>query len=127
MRAGLRSDRPLPPLRLPDRGLLVLEQFDHRTRPRFVAQPDRDRGAAGGAHIGDPPRLPVGLPDHVTDDRDFLDHALVDAVLVELLAVTVRTQEALRKHGRAAAPAAPDPDPRAHGARSRTAAAAVPP
>src|SRR5258706_7526543 len=87
-------------LRLSDRRLLVLEQFHHRARPRFVAQPDRDRGAAGGAHIGDPPRLPVGLPDHVTDDRYLLDHALVDAVLVELLAVTVRTQEALRKHGR---------------------------
>src|SRR3979490_2784160 len=110
-------------LRLPDRGLLVLEQFDHRARSRLIAQADRDRGAAGGAHIGDPPRLPVGLPDHVTDDRDLLDHALVDAVLVEVLAVTVRTQEALRKHARAAAPATPHTDPRAHAARSRTAGA----
>src|SRR5258708_36544653 len=94
-------------LRLPDRGLLVLEQFHHRARPRFVAQPDRDRRTAGGAHIGDPPRLPVGLPDHVTDDRDFLDHAFMDAVLVELLTVTMRAQQALRKHAGAAAPAPP--------------------
>src|SRR4030081_2487699 len=114
-------------LRLTDRGLLVLEQLDHGARSRLVAQPDRDRRAAGGAHIGNPPRLPVGLPDHVADDRDLLDHAFIDAVLVEVLAVTMRAQQALRKHGRAAAPAAPDPDPRAHGARSRMGAAAVPP
>src|SRR5262249_42181825 len=119
----LRSRRFRPRVRRP----LLLEQLHHGPRLRLVAQADRDRRAAGGADVGDPPRLPVGVPDHVADDGDLLDHALVHAVGLERMAMAMRAQQALRKHGGLAGRATPDADAIAHSARSRMAAPAVPP
>ena len=109
----------------------VLEQFDHGAGAGIVEQADGDALALGGAHAGDAPRLPVGLPEHVPDDRDLLDHRLVDAVRLELVTVAARADQALRKERRAAFHAAPDPDAPVHSAvippAPGTAAAAVPP
>src|SRR5262249_41037481 len=105
----------------------LLHQFHHRPRLRLVAQADRDRHARTRAHIGDAARLPVLLADHVADHGNLLDHALGDKLLGELMPMTVRTHEPLRKQTRAAARASPDADAPAHPTRSRMAAAAVPP
>ena len=63
----------------------------------FVEQADRDALAVGGAHAGDAPRLPVGLAEHVADDRDLLDHRLVDAIRLERVAVAARAEQPLRE------------------------------
>ena len=48
--------------------------------PELIAQADSDARAIDGAHVGEAPRLPIGLTEHVPDDRDLLDYAFADAV-----------------------------------------------
>src|SRR5689334_2134782 len=114
-------------LRLPEWRAVLLKQLHHRPLARLIHESHRDRRTVRRADIGDAPRLPVGLADHVADDGDFRDHAVVDAILVELRPLAVRAQQALRKQRGPAGPAAPDADTRGHTPRSRIAAAAVPP
>src|SRR5499427_10127054 len=106
---------------------VLLEQLDHGARFGRVGEPDRDLLAVGGAHAGDTPRLPIGLPEHMPDGRNLLHHCLVDPILFERIAMTTRAKEPLRKKSRAAFDAAPDCKASIHSRRSNTAAAAVPP
>ena len=69
----------------------------------------------------------IGLPKHVTNDRDLLDHALGDTVFHEIMAVAAQTRQPLGKITGAARSAAPDADAVTHVMRFQMAAAAVPP
>src|SRR5262249_20216062 len=117
----------VPLLAPPERRALLLHQLDQRTRSRLVAHADRDRRPARRAHVGGAAQLPVLLADHAAAQGDLLAQALGPALLGELMPMTMRTQQPLRKRPRAATVAAPDRDTLAHSTRSRMAAAAVPP
>ena len=74
------------------------------------------------------------LPEHVADDRDLLDHALVHVALDHIRALAAQAQQPAREELRAARGALPDRQAGlmldsllAHDTRSRMAAAAVPP
>src|SRR5262245_42957211 len=126
MAAG-RGPRVLSFLCSAERRRLLLEQLDQSAGFGLVGEGDRDALAVGGAHAGDATRLPISLPEHVPDGRNLLHHGLVDPILFERVAVTMRAQEPLRKESRPAFDAAPDCNASIHSRRSNTAAAAVPP
>src|SRR5215831_15554963 len=126
MAAG-RGMRALSFLGGAERCRVLLEQLDHSAGFGLVGEGDRDALAVGRAHAGDAPRLPIGLPEHVADGRNLLDHGLVDPILFERIAVTARAEKPLRKKSRPAFDAAPDCNASIHSIRSSTAAAAVPP
>src|SRR5215510_14130525 len=110
-----------------ERRRVLFEQLDHGAGFGLVGEPNRDALAVGGAHAGDAPWLPIGLPEHMPDGRNLLHHGLVDPIFFERIAVTTRAQEPLRKESGPAFDAAPDCNASIHSARSNTAAAAVPP
>src|SRR5262249_30360701 len=110
-----------------ERRCVLLEQLDHGAGFGLVGEPDRDALAVGGTHAGDASRLPIGLPERMPDGRNLLHHGLIDPILFERIAVTVRAQEPLRKESRPAFDAAPDCNTSIHSRRSNTAAAAVAP
>src|SRR5262249_28730144 len=110
-----------------ERRRVLFEQLDHGAGFGFVGEPNRDALAVGGAHAGDAPWLPIGLPEHMPDGRNLLHHGLVDPILFERIAVTTRAKEPLRKKSRPAFDAAPDCNASIHPGRSNTGAGAVPP
>jgi hypothetical protein len=70
--------------------------------------------AIGGAYAGDATRLPIGLPEHVTDVRHLFHDSLVHPIGLEALAMTARTQEPLREKSRSALHATPDTNAWSH-------------
>ncbi len=74
----------------------------------LVGETDRDQLTIGSAHAGDATRLPIGLPEHVTDGRNLFHDSLVHPIGLEALAMTARTQEPLREKSRPALHATPD-------------------